>query len=84
VERRVEKDLERVPRHIADKFLDALDEFAKDPIRPRPGFDVKPLKGLPGNPFRLRLGDYRVLYSVDLGQRTVKITSIRHRGTAYG
>jgi len=80
----MEKDLGRVPRHIAEKFLDVLDEFAKDPVRPRPGFDVKPLKGLPGCTWRLRIGDYRVLYEVDLAGRTVRITTIRHRSTVYG
>jgi mRNA-degrading endonuclease RelE of RelBE toxin-antitoxin system len=61
-----------------------LDEFARDPITPRTGFDVRPLKGLPGCTWRLRIGDYRVLYDVDLAARAVRITTIRHRSTAYG
>ena len=83
IDKRVEKDLDDVPRHITEKFLKLLDEFEKDPIRPRPKFDAKPLTGLPGNLYRLRIGDYRVLYSVDKVRKEVKITSISHRSTAY-
>ena len=79
----MEKDLRRVPRHVAEKFLDVLDEFEKDPVRPRPGFDVKPLKGLPGATWRLRIGDYRVLYEVDIARKAVRITTIGHRSAAY-
>lgn len=82
VDRRVYKDLEDVPEHIARRFLAVLDEFEKDPIRPRPRFDVKPLKGLP-NTYRLRIGDYRVLYTVDAPPGVVRITSLGHRETVY-
>jgi mRNA interferase RelE/StbE len=83
VDKRVEKDLRGVPKHIIEKFLDSLDEIQKDPIKPRSGFDVKPLKGFPGNSYRLRIGDYRVLYSVDIDRRLVRVTSVRHRSGAY-
>ena len=83
IDRRVEKDLDDVPDHIASRFMRLLDEFEKDPIRPRPRFDVKHLKGFPGNLYRLRIGDYRVLYSVDKENKTVRITTIAHRSGAY-
>ncbi|SNQ62777.1 type II toxin-antitoxin system RelE family toxin [Candidatus Methanoperedens nitratireducens] len=67
----------------AKKFLKLLDESEKNPIRPRPGFDVKPMEGYPGNTYRLRIGKYRVLYSVDNETKTVRITSVQHRGDAY-
>ncbi len=65
IDKRVERDLKNVPNHIVERFLHLLDEFEKDPFSQRPKFDTKFLKGLPGNTFRLRIGDYRVLYSVD-------------------
>ncbi|HIH86630.1 MAG TPA: type II toxin-antitoxin system RelE/ParE family toxin [Methanosarcinales archaeon] len=49
----------------------------------RPGFDAKRLKGFPGNMYRLRIGNYRVLYSVDNNDRVVQITTIVHRSVAY-
>ena len=83
VDERVEKDLEKVPKHVVEKFLKLLDEFEKNPIRPRSGFDVKPMEGYPRNTYRLRIGKYRVLYAVDNENKKVRITSVRHRGDAY-
>jgi len=83
VDERVEKDLEKVPKHVVEKFLKLLDEFEKNPVRPRSGFDVKPMEGYPRNTYRLRIGKYRVLYAVDNEDKKVRITSVRHRGDAY-
>ncbi len=83
IDERLEKDLNDIPDNIVERLLTVLDEFEKNPFRPRPKFDVKPLKGLPGNTYRLRLGDYRVLYSVDKENRKVRITTIRHRSSVY-
>ena len=83
IDRRVEKDLDGLPHHIVQRFLNILDEFEWDPITPRSGFDVKPLKGLPGTTYRLRIGRYRVLYEVDDHAHIVRITSILHRSRAY-
>ncbi len=83
VDERVENDLEKVPKYVVEKFLKLLDEFEKNPIRPRSSFDIKPMEGYPGNTYRLRIGKYRVLYSVDNETKKVRITSVQHRGDAY-
>lgn len=83
VDRRLEKDLEDLPNHVTKRLLGLLDEFEKDPIRPRARFDVGPLRGFPGNTYRLRIGDYRVLYSIDEERKEVRITSVAHRSGAY-
>lgn len=71
VDERVETDLAKVPNHIVEKFLNSLDEFEINPVRSRPGFDAKCLKGFSANLYRLRIGNYRVLYSVDNNDRVV-------------
>lgn len=83
IDERVEKDLEKIPKHVVEKFLNLLDEFEKNPIRPRSGFDAKPMEGCPNNTYRLRIGKYRVLYAVDHEAKKVRITSVQHRGDAY-
>ena len=83
IDERVEKDLSKIPKHIVEKFIEILDEFENNPIRSRSGFDVKPMKGYPGDTYRLRIGVYRVLYSVDNSEKIVRITSIQHRGHVY-
>jgi mRNA interferase RelE/StbE len=35
------------------------------------------------NAFRIRVGDYRVIYTVEDATRDVRIESIRHRREAY-
>ena len=83
IDERVEKDLSKIPKHIVEKFIEILDEFENNPIRSRSGFDVKPMKGYSGDTYRLRIGVYRVLYSVDNSEKIVRITSIQHRGHVY-
>ena len=82
VDRRAEKDLKKVPEHIIDRFSKILDELEVDPINRRPGVDTKNIKGYP-NTFRIRIGDYRVLYSVDGRNHIVRITTVVHRKKAY-
>ncbi|MDI6655311.1 MAG: type II toxin-antitoxin system RelE/ParE family toxin [Candidatus Hydrothermarchaeota archaeon] len=43
--------------------------------------DIKKLKGHK-NKFRLRVGDYRILFEIE--KDTVRIFDIFHRGTGYG
>ncbi len=45
------------------------------------GTDIKKLKG--SNLYRLRVGDCRVLYSIDDGVRIVTIENIDNRGDVY-
>ena len=50
-------------------------------VNPRP-HGVKAMAGHKGL-FRIRVGDYRVLYEVDDAARVVTVTRVRPRGTAY-
>lgn len=51
-------------------------------MRPRPGMDIRPLWAHEDPPlFRLRVGDYRVLYFILPGE--VRVTEILHRSQAY-
>jgi len=44
--------------------------------------DIKPLQGNPGL-MRLRVGDYRIVYSVDNGQLIVYVIDVGNRGQIY-
>jgi mRNA interferase RelE/StbE len=44
--------------------------------------DIKPLKGHPGL-LRLRVGDYRIIYTVDHGKWIVLVIDIGNRGQIY-
>ena len=44
--------------------------------------DIKAMKGCP-NLFRLRVGDYRVIYTVEPKQSLIRILNIGNRGDIY-
>lgn len=59
-----------------------MEALGEDPLRPRPGADIKPLWTHDDPPlYRLRVGEYRVLYFVLPGE--VRVTEIVHRSQAY-
>ena len=51
----------------------------ENPMVPNP--NVKPLTGVPG--FRLRVGDWRVLFELDHGSGRLVVRDIETRGDAY-
>jgi mRNA interferase RelE/StbE len=61
------------------RVADAVDQLAENP---RPS-GLKPVISMPGV-LRVRVGDYRILYTVDDGKREVWIEDVRHRSKAYG
>lgn len=82
IDKRIEKDLKRVPGHIIDRFSRILDELEVDPTNKRPELDTKNLKGY-SNTFRVRIGEYRVVYPVDDKNHSVRVIAVVHRKKAY-
>jgi mRNA interferase RelE/StbE len=73
------RDLGQLPRPISRRVTRAIDSLADDP-RP-PGCEK--LKAGAGDEYRIRVGDYRVLYKVDDDTRVVLIVRMRHRREVY-
>jgi mRNA interferase RelE/StbE len=73
----VQKEIDRLPDEVARRILDRLGELAREP-RPR---DVKKLKGRKA--WRIRVGDYRVIYEIDDRERRVVIIVAGHRRDVY-
>ena len=71
------REMERLPRPVLALLRPRLDELIQ---QPRP-YGSQKLTGTPY--YRIRQGDYRVLYSVDDGARTVEIIKIGHRREVY-
>ncbi len=76
-------DFERLPRHLAHRLSDKLSFLWHDPYRPNP--NAKPLKNSHGTHprYRLRLGDYRVIYQILQKPRRVILTALQRRDKAY-
>lgn len=71
----------------AKKFIDALPKpdriWVVEAIEQLPnGSDIKPLRGHDGL-LRLRVGSYRIIYTVDHGQLIVYVIDANNRGQVY-
>jgi mRNA interferase RelE/StbE len=77
--RAAERALDRLPTDRRRQILSRIKDLAADPMRH--GVNVKPLAG--SDLFRLRVGDYRVLFSLDEAEEVLTVELIRTRGNIY-
>ncbi len=77
IDRNAAKEIGRLQEPVLSSIIDALDNLAHQP-RPR---GSRKLAG--GIGWRIRVGNYRILYSVDDPKRTVAIYRVKHRRDAY-
>jgi len=73
IKREALKELKVLPKQMVVKITAAIGTLSDNP-RPE---GCKKLKGYDGNHWRIRVGDYRVIYSID---DTIKIVDVRHIG----
>ena len=78
LERAAEKDLTRLSSAVHDRVLTAIKALGANP-RP-PG--CRKLAGSKAD-WRIRVGDYRVIYEIAGEIRVVRINRVRHRREAY-
>ena len=78
VKEKAVKELSRVRPDIGMRLLQTMEYLASDP-RPRQSHKLSGSE----NSYRLRVGDYRVLYQVDDDARLVTIFKVGHRREAY-
>lgn len=76
VTRPAEKDLRRIDRQYHKQIRDGLDRLAAN-ARPHDS------ESLGKDYFRLTVGEYRIVYTINYKRRIVYITRIRHRGEVY-
>lgn len=73
------KELERLLGKVIERIFPRLEALE---IEPRPA-GCKKLKG-GRDEWRIRVGDYRVVYTVEDVKLRVSVTRIRHRSEVYG
>jgi mRNA interferase RelE/StbE len=78
IERRAEKDLDRLPPPIHRRLTESILALASDP---RPPGCRKLVGG--DDDWRIRVGDYRVIYQIADTIRVVRVNRVRHRREAY-
>jgi mRNA interferase RelE/StbE len=74
------KALRRMQPAKAKDIIAAVERIAGDPSAPNN--NVRPLKGI-SNGFRIRVGDWRVSYTIDREARVIDVFEVAPRGGAY-
>lgn len=77
-EKRFFKDLDKLPAEIVKKIHEVIKRLSENP-RPQ---GIKKLITKP-QIYRLRIGNYRLCYTIDDEQKEIKILFVRHRKEAY-
>jgi mRNA interferase RelE/StbE len=72
------KDLNKAPRDIVNRLITAIGELAAEPFP----MGVRKLSGT-DRYFRIRVGDFRVVYGVYTDRLTIEIVRIGHRKDIY-
>ena len=79
LESRAERDLDQLPRDMLARIDAKLTSLARNP-RPR---GASKLAGKAGGGWRVRAGDYRILYTIDDASETVSVYRVRPRSDVY-
>ena len=69
--------LNKVPRRMHELLLSRIEKLANNP------FPVSSKKLTNREGWRIRVGDYRILFSVEVKKKEIIILSVAHRKEAY-
>lgn len=73
------KSIQRIPRDTADLLREKLAQLAADPFAK--SLDATKLQNRPG--YRLRIGDWRVIYEIQKEQLVIIVLRVAPRGGVY-
>ena len=74
----VEKDLRPLPKSVVARVIERIENLKTDPL-PRHAIKLSGAERL----YRIRVGDYRIVYEVDTKAKQVMVHYIRHRREVY-
>ena len=75
IKKPAKKFIDKLPKNEKIRIIKAIEKLPD-------GVDIKKLKGH-DNVYRLRIVDYRILYTVDNGEYTVIVINAGNRGQIY-
>jgi len=78
LERRAERDLKKVSQETFYRIIPKIKALSENP-KPAGCRKITGSK----NDWRIRIGDYRIIYEIDEKEKAVKVMRIRHRREVY-
>ncbi len=78
IKKSVEKDLRKLPKSAISRVVEAIEKLKENPY-PKQSKKLKSTE----RTYRLRVGDYRIIYQVDEERKEVIIYHVRHRENVY-
>ena len=72
-----DKNLSKLPKNIQTKIILSFDKIKTNPI-----VGIK-LHGELKNYYKFRVGDYRIIYKINIKENLVQIVKIEHRQGVY-
>ena len=72
------RELKRLDRQIVSRIVTAIDSLSANPFPP----GIKKLHG-GDRSYRMRVGDYRVIYEIASSRLVIEVIRVRHRKDAY-
>ena len=74
----VHKDLRALPKSTAGRVFKVIEDLENNPF-PRQSIKLSGVEHL----YRIRVGDYRIIYEVNLEVQEISILYVRHRRDVY-
>jgi mRNA interferase RelE/StbE len=78
IEKKAEKDLRRLPKNYQNKIIQKIFNLKDNP---------KPIEARKiissENYYRIKVGDYRIIYEINYKEKRINIFRARHRKEAY-
>ena len=81
VSRTFQKSFYELPKNAQDRIRKHLQELKEDPVTPRPHCDIKVLHDTDPRKYRLRVGDYRIIYLIE--KQKVNVIELIKREVGY-
>ncbi len=83
IQKKLEKTLKKIPANDQEALMDCIEALAWNP-RPHDSIKIDPGISISNMiaEYRIRVGDYRILYDIEDSRKTVYVMAIRKRNEA--
>lgn len=75
IKKKAKKFIDKLPKNEKSRIVSAIEKLPN-------GEDIKKLKGY-NDLLRLRIGDYRIIYTIDNGNLIIYVIDVGNRGDIY-